>query len=86
MGTRGDLEPAISSTSGMIATGIRSLALIDKLPLVQRLTQIGDPTLADRLLYRLVRRAQWIEMQGESERRKRSGRKRAAASPRAEKH
>src|SRR5579863_7357948 len=45
----------------------------------------GSPRSQDRLLYRLVHKAQRIEMQGESMRRKRSGRKRAAASPRAEK-
>jgi hypothetical protein len=51
----------------------RSLVLTSQLPLAQWHAQIGDPTLADSILDRLVHNAHRIEMQGESMRKKRGG-------------
>ena len=45
---------------------IRSLVLTSQLPVAQWHAQIGDPTLADSILDRLVHNAHRIEMQGES--------------------
>ncbi len=50
---------------------IRSLVLTSQLPVAQWHAQIGDPTLADSILDRLVHNAHRIEMQGESMRKKR---------------
>jgi len=52
---------------------IRSLVLTSQLPVAQWHAQIGDPTLADSILDRLVHNAHRIEMQGESMRKKRGG-------------
>ena len=50
---------------------MRSTILTSQLPVAQWHAQIGDPTLADSILDRLVRHAHRIEMQGESMRKKR---------------
>ena len=50
---------------------MRSTILTSQLPVAQWHTQIGDPTLADSILDRLVHSAHRIEMQGESMRKKR---------------
>lgn len=50
---------------------IRSLVLTSQLPVVQWHAQIGDLTLADSILDRLVHNAHRIEMQGDSMRKKR---------------
>jgi len=52
---------------------IRSIILTSQLPVAQWHAQIGDPTLADSILDRLVHNAHRIEMQGESMRKKRGG-------------
>lgn len=52
---------------------VRSTILTSQLPLAQWHQQIGDPTLADSILDRLVHNAHRIEMQGESLRKKRGG-------------
>jgi len=51
---------------------IRSTILTSQLPVAQWHAQIGDPTLADSILDRLVHNAHRIEMQGDSMRKKRS--------------
>jgi DNA replication protein DnaC len=50
---------------------IRSTILTSQLPVAQWHEQIGDPTLADSILDRLVHNAHRIEMRGESMRKKR---------------
>jgi DNA replication protein DnaC len=50
---------------------IRSTILTSQLPVAQWHAQIGDPTLADSILDRLVHNAHRIEMQGDSMRKKR---------------
>ena len=50
---------------------MRSTVLTSQLPVAQWHAQIGDPTLADSILDRLVHHAHRIEMQGESMRKKR---------------
>ncbi len=50
---------------------MRSTVLTSQLPVAQWHAQIGDPTLADSILDRLVHNAHRIEMQGESMRKKR---------------
>ena len=52
---------------------VRSTILTSQLPLLQWHQQIGDPTLADSILDRLVHNAHRIEMQGESLRKKQGG-------------
>jgi len=52
---------------------MRSTVLTSQLPVAQWHAQIGDPTLADSILDRLVHHAHRIEMQGESMRKKRGG-------------
>jgi DNA replication protein DnaC len=52
---------------------VRSTILTSQLPVAQWHEQIGDPTLADSILDRLVHNAHRIEMQGESLRKKRGG-------------
>jgi DNA replication protein DnaC len=52
---------------------IRSTILTSQLPVAQWHAQIGDPTLADSILDRLVHNAHRIEMQGGSMRKKRGG-------------
>jgi DNA replication protein DnaC len=52
---------------------VRSTILTSQLPVAQWHEQIGDPTLADSILDRLVHNAHRIEMQGESMRKKRGG-------------
>ncbi len=49
----------------------RSMILTSQLPVANGHEQIGDPTLADRLLDRLVHNAHRLEMRGESRRKKR---------------
>jgi len=50
---------------------IRSMILTSQLPVAKWHEQIGDPTLADSILDRLVHNAHRIEMRGESMRKKR---------------
>ena len=52
---------------------IRSLILTSQLPVGKWHEQIGDPTLADSILDRIVHNAHRIEMRGESMRKKRGG-------------
>jgi DNA replication protein DnaC len=52
----------------------RSTLLTSQLPVAKWHAQIGDPTAADSILDRLVHGAHKIELQGESMRKKRSGR------------
>jgi DNA replication protein DnaC len=51
----------------------RSMILTGQLPVAKWHEQIGDPTLADSILDRLVHNSHRIEMRGESMRKKRSG-------------
>ena len=53
----------------------RSTILTSQLPVAKWHEQIGDPTLADSILDRLVHNAHRIEMQGESLRKERGGKK-----------
>jgi DNA replication protein DnaC len=53
----------------------RSTILTSQLPVAQWHEQIGDPTLADSILDRLVHNAHRIEMHGESLRKERGGKK-----------
>ena len=53
----------------------RSMILTSQLPVAKWHEQIGDPTLADSILDRLVHNAHRIEMRGESMRKERSGKK-----------
>jgi len=50
----------------------RSMILTSQLPVAKWHGQIGDPTLADSILDRLVHNAHCLEMRGESMRKKRS--------------
>ena len=50
---------------------IRSMILTSQLPVAKWHDQIGDPTLADSILDRIVHNAHRIEMRGESMRKKR---------------
>jgi DNA replication protein DnaC len=52
---------------------MRSTILTSQLPVAKWHEQIGDPTLADSILDRLVHNAHRIEMRGESMRKKRRG-------------
>jgi DNA replication protein DnaC len=52
----------------------RSTLLTSQLPVAKWHAQIGDPTVADSILDRLVHAAHRIELQGESMRKKKSGR------------
>jgi DNA replication protein DnaC len=52
---------------------IRSMILTSQLPVAKWHEQIGDPTLADSILDRLVHNAHRLEMRGESMRKKRGG-------------
>jgi DNA replication protein DnaC len=52
---------------------VRSTILTSQLPVTRWHEQIGDPTLADSILDRLVHNAHRIEMKGESMRKKRNG-------------
>ena len=52
---------------------MRSTILTSQLPVVKWHEQIGDPTLADSILDRLVYNAHRLEIQGESLRKKRGG-------------
>jgi DNA replication protein DnaC len=51
----------------------RSMILTSQLPVAKWHEQIGDPTLADSILDRLVHNAHRLEMRGESMRKKRGG-------------
>ena len=51
----------------------RSTMLTSQLPVASWHAQIGDPTIADSILDRLVHNAHRIEMQGESMRKNRVG-------------
>jgi DNA replication protein DnaC len=53
----------------------RSTILTSQLPVAKWHEQIGDPTLADSILDRLVHNAHRIEMHGESIRKERGGKK-----------
>ena len=57
---------------------LRSTLLTSQLPVAQWHEQIGDPTLADSILNRLVPNAHRLEMQGESLRKKRGGQEHSA--------
>jgi DNA replication protein DnaC len=59
---------------------LRSTILTSQLPVAQWHAQIGDPTVADSILDRLVHNAHRIEMQGESMRKRKNGKDSAAAS------
>ena len=50
---------------------VRSMVLTSQLPVTRRHEQIGDPTLADGILDRLVHNAHRIEMRGDSMRKNR---------------
>ena len=50
---------------------MRSTVLTSQLPVSRWHEQIGDPTLADGILYRLVHNAHRIEMRGDSMRKNR---------------
>ena len=50
----------------------RSTILTSQLPVSRWHEQIGDPTIADGILHRLVHNAHRIEMRGESMRKKRN--------------
>jgi DNA replication protein DnaC len=52
---------------------LRSMILTSQLPVAKWHEQIGDPTLADSILDRLVHNAHRLEMRGESMRKKRGG-------------
>jgi len=52
----------------------RSTLLTSQLPVAKWHAQIGDPTVADSILDRLVHSAHRIELQGESMRKKKGGR------------
>ena len=52
----------------------RSTLLTSQLPVAKWHAQVGDPTMADSILDRLVHAAHRIELQGESMRKKRGGR------------
>ncbi|MGH9401370.1 MAG: ATP-binding protein, partial [Terriglobia bacterium] len=52
---------------------LRSTILTSQIPLARWHEQIGDPTLADSILDRLVHNAHRIEVHGESMRKKRGG-------------
>ena len=56
----------------------RSLILTSQVPVADWHAQIGDPTLADSILDRLVHHAHRIELKGDSMRKKRSGGKEAS--------
>ena len=51
----------------------RSMILTSQLPVARWHEQIGDPTIADGILDRLVHNAHRIEMRGDSMRKKRGG-------------
>ena len=53
----------------------RSTILTSQLPVAKWHEQIGDPTLADSILDRLVHNAHRLEMQGESLRKEHGGKK-----------
>jgi DNA replication protein DnaC len=58
----------------------RSSLLTSQLPVASWHAQIGDPTIADSILDRLVHNAHRIELQGESMRKKRRGKANGEAS------
>jgi len=58
----------------------RSTVLTSQLPVSSWHAQIGDPTIADSILDRLVHNAHRIELQGESMRKKRTGKAAAGVS------
>src|ERR1019366_4396983 len=62
----------------------RSIILTSQLPVANWHEQIGDPTLADSILDRLVHNAHRIEMRGESMRKKRGGKEQWPTSLRSE--
>lgn len=59
---------------------LRSTILTSQLPVAQWHSQIGDPTVADSILDRLVHNAHRIEMQGESMRKRKNGKDSVVAS------
>jgi hypothetical protein len=63
---------AKSGRSARIAYQTRSTILTSQLPISRWHEQIGDPTIADGILDRLVHNAHRIEMRGESMRKKRN--------------
>ncbi len=60
---------------GPDAEDVLSLILTSQQPVAKWHEQIGDPTLADSILDRLVHNAHRIEMRGESMRKERGGKK-----------
>ena len=60
--------------------GLRSTVVTSQLPVTSWYDSIGDPTLADGILDRLVHGAYEIAMEGESMRRKRAARVKADAA------
>jgi hypothetical protein len=59
------------STGQSFLKDVRSLVLTSQLPVTRRHEQIGDPTVADGILDRLVHNAHRIEMRGDSMRKPR---------------
>lgn len=59
---------------------LRSTILTSQLPVAKWHAQIGDPTVADSILDRLVHNAHRIEMQGESLRKRKNGKDSGTAS------
>jgi DNA replication protein DnaC len=57
---------------------VRSTILTSQLPVAKWHEQIGDPTLADSILDRLVHNAHRLELRGESMRQKRGGQEASA--------
>jgi DNA replication protein DnaC len=60
---------------------VRSMILTSQMPVSKWHEQIGDPTVADGILDRIVHNAHRIEMRGDSMRRKRKGEEPADKSP-----
>ena len=58
---------------------VRSMILTSQMPVSKWHEQIGDPTVADGILDRIVHNAHRIEMRGDSIRKKRKGEVEAAA-------
>jgi DNA replication protein DnaC len=60
---------------------VRSMILTSQMPVSKWHEQIGDPTVADGILDRIVHNAHRIEMRGDSMRKKRKGEEPAGKSP-----
>jgi hypothetical protein len=60
---------------------VRSMILTSQMPVSKWHEQIGDPTVADGILDRIVHNAHRIEMRGDSMRKKRKGEEPAGKDP-----